>query len=92
MTSRSERPIREFTGCEESVAIDSAGSVVARDSVIGGRLLFETQHDIQIFFIGIGEDADIQVGRILSEASGAEYQGVAEEDLAELMEEFSKYF
>ena len=51
-----------------------------------------TRHDIQIFFIGIGDDADLDVGRILAEATGAEFQGVAEKDLAAVLEEFSKYF
>ena len=34
----------------------------------------------------------MEVGRILAEATGAEFQGVTEEDLAEFLEEFSKYF
>jgi hypothetical protein len=34
----------------------------------------------------------MEVGRILAEATGAEFQGVAEEDLANVLEEFSKYF
>ena len=48
--------------------------------------------DVQIFFIGIGDDADLDVGRILAEATGAEFRGVAAEDLALLLEEFSGYF
>jgi hypothetical protein len=47
---------------------------------------------VQIFFIGIGAGADMHVGRLLSEATGAEFQGAAEDDLAEVLEEFSKYF
>lgn len=58
----------------------------------GAGLETETEHPIQIFFIGIGDDADLQVGRLLTEATGAEFQGVAEEDLAQVLEEFSKYF
>ena len=51
-----------------------------------------SRHPIQIFFIGIGGDADLDVGRMLAGATGAEFQGVTEEDLASVLEEFSKYF
>jgi hypothetical protein len=34
----------------------------------------------------------MDVGRILSLATGAEFQGVAEEDLSNVREEISKYF
>ena len=51
-----------------------------------------SQHPIQIFFIGIGDDADLDVGRMLAQATGAEFQGVTEKDLASVLEEFSKYF
>ena len=51
----------------------------------------ETKHPVQIFFIGIG-DADLQIGRILSMATGAEFQGATEKDLAKVLELFSKYF
>ncbi len=55
-------------------------------------LAIETEHPVQIFFIGIGEDADLDVGRILAEATGAEFQGVSDEDLASVLAEYSKYF
>jgi hypothetical protein len=59
--------------------------------VIGSHVVYTTANPIQIFFIGIG-DADLQIGRVLSEASGAEFLGVTEKDLAQVLEEFSKYF
>ena len=59
---------------------------------MGTRLRIETEHPIQIFFIGIGEDADLDVGRMLAGATYAEFQGVTEEDLANLLAEFSGYF
>ena len=37
-------------------------------------------------------DADMEVGRMLAQATGAEFQGVTDKDLAQLLEEFSKYF
>ena len=93
MTSRNEVPIREFPGwVGSSWAIDEDGRRVDKADVVGTSLAIETRHPIQIFFIGIGEDADIDVGRMLAQATGAEFQGVAEEDLASVLEEFSKYF
>ena len=58
----------------------------------GIKLALESRHPVQIFFIGIGEDVDLDVGRMLAEASGAEYVGIAEEDLAKVIEAFGKYF
>ena len=69
----------------------NAGPVDKRE-VTGSRLAVETRNRIQIFYIGIGDDADIQVGRMLAEASGAEYVGTAAEDLANVIEKFGKYF
>ena len=47
---------------------------------------------IQIFVVGIGEDSDVEVGRILAEATGAQFQDISEEDLANLIEELTGYF
>jgi hypothetical protein len=41
--------------------------------------------------VGVG-DADLEVGRILAEATGSAYQGTAENDLAAVLEKFGKYF
>ena len=58
----------------------------------GIRLALETRYPVQIFFIGIGEDVDLEVGRMLAEASGAEFQGTTEDDLAAVIARFGKYF
>ena len=93
MMSRNEIPIRQFGGLEnDPSAVDERGGRVNREDVIGTGLALETRHPIQIFFIAIGDDADIQVGRMLAEATGAEFQGATEKDLAQVLEEFSKYF
>ncbi len=87
-----EVPIREFRGwADDAWATDKAGSRVEKKNVIGTGLAINTRHDVQIFFIAIG-DADLDVGRILAGATGAEFQGAAEDDLADLLEKFSKYF
>jgi Ca-activated chloride channel family protein len=93
MSSRDEVAIREFPGFENDTwALQKDGQRVQKEELVGTGLALETDHPIQVFFIGIGEDADLDVGRMLAEATGAEFQGVAEEDLANVLEEFSKYF
>ena len=93
MESTSERPILQFGGCEgDPKAMDEHRLTVEREDIIGTKLAIETDPPVQIFFIGIGDDADLEAGRILAEATGAEFQGVTEEDLANLLEEFSGYF
>jgi Ca-activated chloride channel family protein len=92
MMSRNEVPIVQFGGFQNEAGIEQGGRSVGRQDILGQGLAINTSHPIQIFFIGIGADADMEVGRILSQASGAEFQGVTEEDLANLLEQFSKYF
>ena len=93
MTSRDEQPIVDFDGFEDQLfarAID--GTRVPKEEVTGSRLAIATVYPVQIFFIGIGDDADLDIGRMLAEATGAEFQGVAEKDLAALLEKISRYF
>ncbi|MEE8148698.1 MAG: vWA domain-containing protein, partial [Longimicrobiales bacterium] len=86
-----EVDIARFDGFSEGPApVDRKGRTVSRSAVVGVELA--TGSDVQIFFIGIGDDADLDIGRILAEATGAEFRGVAAEDLALLLEEFSGYF
>lgn len=92
MGTRFETKIRDFDGHDGSVATDGQNSRYEIEDVIGLGDAIGTEHEVQIFFIGIGDDADIQVGRILAESTGAEFVGVAAEDLAQVLEEFSKYF
>ena len=60
--------------------------------IIGYEQLIETRHPVQIFFLGIGDEADLQIGRILAEATSAEFQGVSENDLADVLEDYIIYF
>jgi len=92
MMSSDEIAIKSFTGFQDERALDANGQYVSIDQITGHSLVIETRHPVQIFFIGIGDSADMHVGRLLAEATGAEFQGVAEDDLAEVLEEFSKYF
>ena len=92
-SSIEEAKIPIFGGCEnDPPAVDDAGRRVEKVDMIGAEPAIDTVHDIQVFFIGIGDDADLEVGRMLAEATGAEFQGVSEDDLANVLEEFSGYF
>lgn len=93
MTAASEIRIARFTGfVDDPLPVDISGRTVQSEDVTGTGMVLDTKHDIQIFFIGIGDDADLKIGRMLSEATGAEFLGVTEEDLANVLEEFSGYF
>ncbi len=93
MSSRDERSIRQFGGFDNDTwAVAADGGRVDKADLIGEQPALVSRHPIQVFFIGIGDDADLDVGRMLAEATGAEFQGVTEKDLASVLEEFSKYF
>ncbi len=93
MVSRSEVPITDFDGREgQATGLDALGQEVAKTDIIGTALAISTKHRVQVFFIGIGQDADMQIGRILAEATGAEFQGVTEKDMASVVAQFSIYF
>ena len=105
MTDREGGAISQYSGFKNDIA-DSQGRYIDRENIKGTGLAMPTKHPAQIFFIGIGDDADMEIGRILAEATGAEsekgveLQGgtvvrrvrkVREVDIASVLEEF-KYF
>ena len=93
MMSRQERAILSYPGFQAtSHAVEAGGRPVDKKNIIGTELSLETRYPVQLFFIGIGEGADMEIGRLLAEATGAEFQGVTEDDLATVLAEFSKYF
>jgi IMP cyclohydrolase len=87
-----ERPVTRYCGKETDNSVSTAGQTVTPEAIVGLKLALETRHDVQVFFIGVGDDADLNVGRILSQATGADLRGVTEDDLAKVLEEFSRYF
>ncbi|MBI4332352.1 MAG: VWA domain-containing protein [Chloroflexi bacterium] len=92
LMSRDGVAIEQFTGLTgDGTAEDKKGRRVNKKDIIGIGLAMPTGHPVQIFFIGIGEDADMEIGRILSRSTGAEFQRVTEKTLARVLEEF-KYF
>ncbi len=84
-----------FSGMDGESAYDTRGNQVGKESIVGIRLAVPSGHPdqpVQVFFIGIGDDADLDIGRLLAGATSAEFQGVTEEDLAHLLAEISGYF
>lgn len=91
MTSKGERDITEFPDSGPAIDVDGIG--VPRSEVIGESLKLKIRHpNMKVFYIGVGDDADMDVGRILSQATGAAFRGVTEEDLAKVIQAFSEYF
>ncbi|MGZ6222631.1 MAG: hypothetical protein ACXWMW_07775, partial [Syntrophales bacterium] len=105
MTARDGRAIGRYSGFENDGA-SSEGGYINKEDIKGTGLVLPTRHPMRIFFIGIGDDADMEIGRILAEATGAESEKglelpdgatvqrvrrVREVDIARVLEEF-KYF
>src|SRR5207249_664882 len=77
-----------------SPAVNSVDKRVPKTSLRGdgrGALLLESAPSVQIFFVGFG-DADIDVGRLMAQATGGEYVGSTEADLAALIASLGQYF
>jgi hypothetical protein len=93
LSSRDERPIPRFGGFSASPdPAEEDGRRVPKRDLMGTGLAMETQHRILIFFVGIGKDADMEIGRMLAEATGATFEGAAEKDLAAVLQAFGRYF
>ena len=93
MASDREIKVSRFRGFADDQAQEATtGRAVTKENVSGTALALKTRRPVQVFFIAIGKDADLDIGRILAGATGAEFQGVGEADLAEVLEQFSRYF
>ena len=91
MSSRNEVPVTYFCGKDGDRPTDDKGSHLDVSEVVGEALRLPHENDVQVFFLGFGA-SDAHIGRILAQATGAEYQGSTEEDLASVIEELSGYF
>lgn len=93
MMSRDEKAIRTCAGFDQpGPCIDEHSGNVERRDVLGLDLVTQTRHPIHIFYVGIGKDADLEVGRIMAEATHSAYQSTTEKTLKSVMELFGKYF
>ncbi len=69
-----------------------ACSGAACQGLRGTGLAVQTARPVHIFYVGIGGDADMEVGRLLAEATAGAYMRAGEKDLAAILEQFGKYF
>jgi Ca-activated chloride channel family protein len=91
--SANERPLRSCRGFEQGGdCLHQTGQVVTLDGVLGEKLAIDTKHGVHIFYVGLGGDVDIQVGRLLAEATGSNYVHGTEQNIATVLENFGKYF
>jgi hypothetical protein len=93
LVDKGERPV---TWCatdqvtDPQIAVDR--SISANDvRALGRGPLLEDAPRVQIFFVGFGE-ADIDVGRLLAQATSGEYVGSTDEDLAAVIADLGPYF
>lgn len=91
MSSAAESTISEFCGHDGDVARDDDGVAVDPADLTGVGLREPYGDDVQVFFVGFGT-ADVNIGRVLAQATDAEYQGQTEDDLANVVENLSGYF
>jgi hypothetical protein len=92
MASRAERPIVQYRGFEnDKSAVEEGGRAVDRTEINGTGVAIRTRNPVLIFFVGIG-DADLEVGRLFAEATGATFHGATEKDFAGVIAQFGKYF
>jgi hypothetical protein len=93
LMTRDETPIRECAGFESfPICVGGNGANVNRKDVLGTGIALQTKHPIHIFYVGIGGDADLEIGRILAEATHSAYRATTAENLAAVLEAFGKYF
>jgi Ca-activated chloride channel family protein len=93
MNSRAEKPIANFLGRDKELNGIEEGTraAVPKQEIMGTGLRIKTLHPIHIFFVGVGE-ADLEIGRILAEATHSAFQGTTERSLANVLGTFGKYF
>ncbi len=91
MSSIRERPVSNSCGHDGDTPTEDGGGGVPIGDVVGDSPVVPHEHDVRVSFLGFGE-ADFDIGRILADATGAEFRGSTQEDLAGVIEELSGYF
>jgi Ca-activated chloride channel family protein len=92
MTTADEEEVDTFCGMDGDDGMGAAGGrTVSLEDIRGESLAVPHENDVQIFFLSFGT-ADGHIGRILAQATGAEYQDSTDENLAAVIEELSGYF
>ena len=92
MTSTAEVAIESYRGFDDDFARDVRNRQVPKSNVVGTALVRTTQHRVRR---SSSQSARTRIWTLDASsrgATGAEFQGATEEDLAEVLEEFSRYF
>jgi hypothetical protein len=93
LMTRDETPLPQCGGfAQNPTCLGPTGALVPRKDVLGTAMAIQTKHPIHIFYVGIGKDADLEIGRILAEATHSAYRATTAENLASVLEAFGKYF
>lgn len=94
MASPEGKEISTCRGFErDAECIDQNGLAVDRAKVQGVGLTATEAKGIKVYFIGIGlNDADLEVGRILADATHSNFVGTTAADLATVIGVFKGYF
>lgn len=93
MVSKDGRPIGLCPAlARDDACLDEDGGSVPKSQVMGLRLASDTDHAVGVYFIGIGENVDLDVGRLIAEATGSNFVGTTIEDLEIVVRLFSAYF
>ena len=93
--SRDESRLSVCSGFDDGSRLWYAGQLSAvcpEKEVLGVSMALQTKHPIHIFYVGIGADADLEIGRMLAEATHSAYRGTTAGTLAPVLEAFGKYF
>lgn len=88
---------RAITSCagfdKEADCLDDRGEPVPLRLIHPTGWVFPTRHSVHVFYVGIGDGADLEVGRLLAEATpGSSFEGTSERDLANVIGRFSTHF
>jgi Ca-activated chloride channel family protein len=82
LMTRQEMAVNHFEGGEKE----------NKSQLLGTKLAIATKYPVHIFAIALGDDADLEVLRILAEATNSTFNKASEKDLAQILERFGKYF
>ena len=93
LLSKDEQAIRVCRGFESDASCsDVRGRQIAKKDLVGSSLAIRTEHPIHIFFVGIGSDADMDLGCAMAEATAGVCPRTSEQGVAAVLETFGRYF
>src|SRR5205085_1784970 len=82
LETKDEQPVGQFLGDEKE----------NKTNLTGVQLAIQTKHPIHVFAVALGDDADFDVLRILSEATNSTFSRATDKNLQDILELYGKYF